>query len=194
LLQRLIQDLGQKKWTLICSEFCEKSGLNRSAKQCRDRWFNVLKIKERKKMSQNDVAEILTHFEKLGPQWSKLSVLLPNFTENELKNFINATLRRNLRRLNKNKAEEKKISGNIRLLKIPELRKILLSDKAQKQCWFDSVEISSETLGFINKIESYKCSDIEFNLGPIWENNINFPSPTIYFFEETDLPCEDLFS
>lgn len=182
---------GLKKWKDISADFYEKTSILRTPKQCRDRWFNALKIKKRIKIGKTESVDILSCFEIYGPQWSKLSNLLPNFTENELKNFINATVRRNVRRFNRNRSTNERINVcNIRLLKIPQLRQVLLACKSQKQSWFDAFSVSQDVFLMIN---TQKIGNQDITLDPILESIIGF-SPLYCQFEETDLPCEDLFS
>ena len=182
---------GLKKWKDISKNFYDKTNTLRTPKQCRDRWFNALKIKERIKIGKKESMDILSCFEIYGPQWSKLSNLLTNFTENELKNFINATVRRNVRRFNKNRSMNERINEcNIRLLNIPQLRQVLLVCKSQEQSWFDDFSVSQEVFLMIKK-QRYENQDLI--LEPIPDSTVDF-SPVFSQFEETDLPCEDLFS
>ena len=182
---------GLKKWKDISTDFYDKTNVLRTPKQCRDRWFNALKLRERTKIGKKESQDILSCFEIYGPQWSKLSNVLTNFTENELKNFINATVRRNVRRFNKNRSGSERINQcNIRLLKIPQLSQVLLACKSQEQSWFDDFSVSQEV--FL-KIKTQKIENQDLTLEPILDSTIAF-SPVYSLFEETDLPCEDLFS
>lgn len=121
--------------------------LHRKAKQCRDRWFNNLKFDgNERSFSKFEFKMICKLFDKIGPQWSKISQKLGTKTENQIKNFMNATVRRNIRRFNKGKPESLKIDTNsLDLLHIAELREILLADKNCDKIWFAEKSISNET-------------------------------------------------
>ena len=72
-----------------------------------------------------------------------------------MKNFINSTIRRNIRRYNKIKPLNEKILVNsIKLLDCPEVKEILLCTKRLKSPELCSFCLSSNALEFINSIES----------------------------------------
>ena len=71
-----------------------------------------------------------------------------------MKNFINSTIRRNIRRYNKAKPLDEKILVNsIKLLECPEVKAILLTHKRLKNTELISMSLSSHALEFINSIE-----------------------------------------
>lgn len=139
--------------------------LNRKAKQCRDRWFNNLKFDgNERSFSKAEFNAICKLFDKIGPQWSKISQKLGTKTENQIKNFMNATVRRNIRRFNKGKLESYKIQTNsLDLLHITELREILLADKNCDKIWFAEKSISNETYKKIDLITG-KVKKEEFDI------------------------------
>ena len=108
---------------------------------------------------------------------------------------MNATLRRNIRRFNKNKRIDQQIKGkNLNLVNIPELENILLADKSEKQSWFDSILLSEEILALTKIDNSDEFRVKESESFAFFENNTeNYSFSTIYTYE-TLLPCEDLFS
>ena len=133
-------------------------------------------------------------FEVYGSRWSTIMKFFPNFSENDIKNCINATVRRNIRRFNKNRKEEEKILTNsLELLNIDELKPLLFSEKTKKQAWFDSLTISKEAFLIVKSLEISGYNDRNYCLSPILDNFSN-SFPMYYKREITDLPCEDLFS
>ena len=118
----------------------------------------------------------------------------PNFSENDIKNFLNSTVRRNIRRFNKNrKQEEKIITNSLQLLNIDELKPLLMSEKSQKQIWYDSLVLSKEASLMIRSLEISSNNYNEMLLSPILDI-ISSESTIFYDLDKTDLPCEDLFS
>ena len=147
---------GLKNWKKISSELKTHLGIIRTTKQCRDRWINYLKKGlNNKDISASERSKLLKLFENYGASWNKISKFLPGHSENQLKNFINATIRRNIRRYNKIKPKSEKISINsIKLLDCPEIKEILLADKSMNNIEFHSICLSSKALEFIQLIES----------------------------------------
>ena len=194
ILRSCVEIYGPHSWTKLSQDFFKISGVLRTPKQCRDRWFNSAKKKERSKVGKTDFHNIVSLFKIYGPQWSRLSEMIPNFTENEIKNLINSTIRRNIRRYNKHKSEEEKIlSNSVNLINISKLRPLLLKRKSKNQAWFDSYFLNQETLIMAKSLKSPNKTDQELVLDPIPESPPHMYSFT-YPEEETDLPCEDLLS
>ena len=108
---------------------------------------------------------------------------------------MNYTVRRNVRRFNKNKRTDQQIKGkNLSLLNIPQLRDILLADKLQSQSWFDSIFLSEEIITKTKLEASYECGlNEEESFGMIADGPELTSFSDVYEFE-TQLPCEDLFS
>ena len=190
----MVEDIGPKNWKRVSDEFNEKSGIIRSSKQCRDRWTSILKMGKRVKFGKRQIIKIFEMFEVYGSRWTTIMKFFPNFSENDIKNFINSTVRRNLRRFNKNRKEEEKILTNsLQLLNIDELKPLLMSEKSKKQAWFDSLVISKEAFFMAKSLEISCCKEREICLSPILDN-FSSDFPILYKLEKTDLPCEDLFS
>ena len=152
-------------------------------------------IQKRSKISLKEKLEVISFFKVFGSQWSKISKMMGKFTENEIKNFVNATVRRNIRRFNKNKRIDQQIKGkHLSLLNIPELQGILLADKTQNQSWFDCILLSEEILALtkIENSDTYRVKELESFA--LFENNSEVSSLPAFCEYETLLPCEDLFS
>uniref|UniRef100_J3KWR5 Uncharacterized protein n=1 Tax=Oryza brachyantha TaxID=4533 RepID=J3KWR5_ORYBR len=74
------------------------AGLQRCGKSCRLRWMNYLRPDlKRGRFSQQEEALILALHDKLGNSWSQIAARLPGRSDNEIKNFWNARLRKKLR-------------------------------------------------------------------------------------------------
>ena len=92
-----------------------------------------------------------------GSQWSKLSDLIPGKTENQIKNFINSTVRRNIRRFNKDKLVSERIQSNsINILKFPEVKNLLLTHVKVKKDWYVNKFLPDDILKEINQIKTQK--------------------------------------
>ena len=90
---------------------------------------------------------------KLGSKWSKISIEFPRKSENLLKNAFYSRIRKNIRRLNKNKANNERIVGAIsNLLAIPEVRAILEFDVFQSNQEFINKYLPSETLNLTKEM------------------------------------------
>ncbi|KAK4434927.1 Transcription factor [Sesamum alatum] len=82
---------GPKRWKSVAV----KSGLNRCGKSCRLRWLNYLRPDiKRGNMSDAEDDLILRLHRLLGNRWSLIARRLPGRTDNEIKNYWNAHLRK----------------------------------------------------------------------------------------------------
>ena len=78
---------------------------------------------------------------------------MPERSENQVKNFINATVRRNIRRYNKFKPEHEKLKANsLKLLEYSEFKNILLWGKEVKKKNFIEIKFSQDALDFAENI------------------------------------------
>lgn len=73
------------------------AGLNRCGKSCRLRWTNYLRPDiKRGKFSKEEEQKILNLHSILGNKWSTIATHLPGRTDNEIKNFWNTHLKKQL--------------------------------------------------------------------------------------------------
>lgn len=81
-LSRLVNKLGSKNWKLIA-----KKMMNKTPKQCRERWTNYLnpdlKFDDWK---DEDDERLLSLFYKIGPKWSVISTSFPARSVNSIRN------------------------------------------------------------------------------------------------------------
>ena len=120
---------GPKKWALISKSFRDQHQiLNKSGKQCRERWNNNLSPAVTKDSWTYNEEKILFEKHKVfGNKWSEIAKFLKGRTDNSTKNHFYSIVRKNLRRYNKSKPDKEKISGSIKdLIQDSALMKILL--------------------------------------------------------------------
>ncbi|XP_021287087.1 transcription factor MYB34-like [Herrania umbratica] len=88
-----IQKHGEGGWRSLP----EKASLQRCGKSCRLRWANYLRsgIKRRDFTPEEDQT-IIEHHAALGNRWAAIARHLPKRTENEIKNYWNAHLKKRL--------------------------------------------------------------------------------------------------
>ncbi|PUZ58232.1 hypothetical protein GQ55_5G492800 [Panicum hallii var. hallii] len=80
------------------SSIPELAGLQRCGKSCRLRWMNYLRPDlKRGRFSQQEEDLIVALHKALGNSWSQIAARLPGRSDNEIKNFWNARLRKKLR-------------------------------------------------------------------------------------------------
>ncbi|GAA0160263.1 DNA-binding transcription factor [Lithospermum erythrorhizon] len=92
---------GDRRWDFVA----KVSGLKRTGKSCRLRWVNYLHPGlKRGKLTPHEECLIIEYHTKLGNRWSKIAGKLPGRTDNEIKNFWRAYMRKH----NNNSQEKKK--------------------------------------------------------------------------------------
>ncbi|WVZ72418.1 hypothetical protein U9M48_020883 [Paspalum notatum var. saurae] len=80
------------------SSIPELAGLQRCGKSCRLRWMNYLRPDlKRGRFSQQEEGLIVALHKALGNSWSQIAARLPGRSDNEIKNFWNARMRKKLR-------------------------------------------------------------------------------------------------
>ena len=154
ILKRSIIIFGSKSWKKISIDLKANYGIDRSPKQCRDRWCNYLRIERFCSFfTEEEKILIFKHFFEIGCKWSVLSEIIQTKSENQIKNFFNSTIRRNVRKFNKGKDHQDRIHFcSLEILKIDELKEILIADKQISINWFNSKFISEDSKQMIEKI------------------------------------------
>ncbi|OMO58788.1 hypothetical protein CCACVL1_25354 [Corchorus capsularis] len=88
-----VQEHGEGSWRNVP----EGAGLQRCGKSCRLRWANYLRPGIRRGDFTSDEEETIIQLQaKLGNRWSAIAKHLPRRTDNEIKNFWNAHLKKRL--------------------------------------------------------------------------------------------------
>ena len=158
-MKETVNSYGSKNWKNVSKVLKENFGIIQSPKQCRDRWSNYLKIENySSSFTSQEKNSIFKYFLELGCKWSVLSSIIKTKSENQIKNFLNSTIRRNVRKFDKYRADEEKINCNsLNLLKIVELQKILTAEKTKSFDWFKQQNLSQDTKRQIEMIRA-ECS------------------------------------
>ncbi|KAG6498817.1 myb-related protein MYBAS1-like isoform X1 [Zingiber officinale] len=90
-LLSFVRMLGDRRWDLIA----KVSGLNRTGKSCRLRWVNYLNPDlKRGRLTPQEKLLVLQLHSLLGNRWSKIARKLPGRTDNEIKNYWRAHMRK----------------------------------------------------------------------------------------------------
>ncbi|KAJ8761756.1 hypothetical protein K2173_004566 [Erythroxylum novogranatense] len=79
------------------------AGLSRTGKSCRLRWVNYLRPDLKHGNFSNEEVETIIKLQlTMGNRWSKIAARLPGRTDNEIKNFWNAHLKKRLKKVQAN--------------------------------------------------------------------------------------------
>ncbi|KAK6157954.1 hypothetical protein DH2020_005268 [Rehmannia glutinosa] len=98
ILAQYIDKHGPRRWKSLAI----RSGLNRCGKSCRLRWLNYLRPDiKRGNFSDAEQDLILRLHRLLGNRWSLIAGRLPGRTDNEIKNYWNAHLRKKAKLMEK---------------------------------------------------------------------------------------------
>ena len=171
-MKKQITVFGSKNWKVVSTYLKNDFGINRTPKQCRDRWCNYLKIEEFSSLFTEDEKKIIfKKFFEIGSKWSVLSEIIKTKSENQIKNFINSTVRRNIRKFNKGKNFEDRINfSSIDILSITELKEILIADKDASIEYLSSKCLNEESKQKIEKMRienSNKSLESNFLIGEL---------------------------
>ncbi|CAI2385149.1 unnamed protein product [Moneuplotes crassus] len=100
---KLVKIHGTKKWATIAKILSEKYHITgKTGKQIRERWNNHLNPDINKEpISIHEGAKIFKYHNEYGNKWAEIVTQLPGRTDNTIKNYFYATVRRHLRKLNK---------------------------------------------------------------------------------------------
>jgi hypothetical protein len=92
LLVNYVVQFGAQNWPRVTSFLP-----NRSAKQCRERWFNHLSPSiVKSEWSQQEDELIFQQFTLHGPKWSKIAKVVPGRSDNAIKNRWNSSVSRRI--------------------------------------------------------------------------------------------------
>ncbi|OMJ83695.1 hypothetical protein SteCoe_14396 [Stentor coeruleus] len=188
----LINTIGCNRWTRISNEMSNKYGiLNRSPKQCRDRWVNNVDPAIVKNIWTKEEDDIL--FDKysiFGNKWCKISKFLHRRCGNSIKNRFYSIVRINLRKYNKSIPEEYKLKGSLKfLLNIKNIRDILVKRPETNESNDESQEIyevDEEENLFINNTNELNEEFVHSNYAHIIkkdENEFVVNSQNMHFTE-----------
>ena len=154
-LKQVVDSCGDKNWKKVSISLATSFCIARTPKQCRDRWINYVKTcNYPSKPLENEETQIFELFFEFGRKWSIISRKVQSKSENQIKNFINSTLRRNVRRYNEKRQPEERINCySLDLFSVSEIRYILCANKSASRSWFQSLALEIETIQKIKEIE-----------------------------------------
>ena len=154
ILRQIVGNGESINWKSVSFILKSSFDINRTPKQCRDRWCNYTKFEQfSQKFSKPESKMVFELFFEYGCKWSYIANIISSKSENQIKIFINSTLRRNIRRYNKGKRPDEKIPiFSLKLYDILELREILKAEKKIKSRWLFDKAISDSTKEAIKNI------------------------------------------
>ncbi|KAG2267654.1 hypothetical protein Bca52824_062209 [Brassica carinata] len=109
ILVSYIQEHGPGNWRSVPTN----TGLLRCSKSCRLRWTNYLRPGIKRGNFTPHEERMIIHLQALlGNKWASIASYLPQRTDNDIKNYWNTHLKKNL---NKSESEERSVSENMAL-------------------------------------------------------------------------------
>ncbi|OMJ86162.1 hypothetical protein SteCoe_12362 [Stentor coeruleus] len=114
----LVNSIGKKKWVIVSAKMAKKLGfMSKTPKQCRERWLNILDptITGAKWTDEEDMM-LFEKYRTYGASWCKIAKCFSGRSGNSIKNRFYSIVRKNLRKLNKNKPKPQRIVGNLKVL------------------------------------------------------------------------------
>lgn len=94
-LRELVQNHGQKQWDVIARNLRKLTNIERTPRQCRDRWKHYLSPSvSQKEWNITEDRLLLTCTQKYGAQWAALVKFFPGRTDINLKNRWNKLQRK----------------------------------------------------------------------------------------------------
>ena len=126
----IVQEVGTN-WTKVATALKDKynivgrQALLRSPKQCRERFINHLNSdRNYEDWDIEEICTLFTCYRMYGRKWTAIAKELPGRTESDVKDKFYSTIRRNIRKMNRQ--SRKKISV-AQILKCPELAEPFLT-------------------------------------------------------------------
>eukprot|EP00826_Nyctotherus_ovalis_P036376 TRINITY_DN3217_c0_g1_i4.p1 TRINITY_DN3217_c0_g1~~TRINITY_DN3217_c0_g1_i4.p1 ORF type:complete len:194 (-),score=33.34 TRINITY_DN3217_c0_g1_i4:589-1170(-) len=100
-LTEVVEEHGTN-WPMVAETFYKRTGTTKSIKQCRERWKDHINPVITKMQFTEEEAQIIfkAHREH-GKKWVSIAKLLPQRSDNQIKNFFYCRLRKVVRNLNK---------------------------------------------------------------------------------------------
>ncbi|OMJ78981.1 hypothetical protein SteCoe_21110 [Stentor coeruleus] len=154
-----------KGWKKIAQVVSQRICQERTSKQCRERWMHHIKINAPQAEWTDSEIKLLFELQlSIGSKWSRISPFFPRKSENDIKNFFYATIRRNIRRFNNGKTENEQIKGPLdKIMKISEVREILLLGKSLPKRFFKEKKLSVGSIKKIYEIHGVILAEEENN-------------------------------
>jgi len=100
LILALYHKYGPHSWKAVQTEVNRRLGVNRSSKQCKDRWLNNLNPEVvNSNFTLNEDLRLARAHRVIGYSWTDLAKLLPGHSDNNVKNHFYSMLRSVVRRV-----------------------------------------------------------------------------------------------